>query len=180
MVHKAAQELGGLDSVVVTAVPVITGPLSRASRGELLRAFDVVANGFQEVAVAAQEHVVERAGSIVAISSLGSDRYAGYYGVLGPAKAALEAMVRYLAVEFGPSGVRVNAVSPCLIDDPQHFQDAPDVMRFLEVTARRTPLGRRIATPHDIARVIAALLGPDLAFVTGQTIKVDGGYSLPA
>lgn len=180
LVADAVDALGGLDAVVVTAVPVITGPLSKASPGDVARCFDVVNHGFREVALAAGPHLAATGGSIVAVSSLGAQRYAGYYGAIGPAKAALEATVRYLAVEFGPVGVRVNAVSPCLLDDPQHFADAPEVMRFVEATARRTPLNRRLADPSDVARTIAALLGPDFHCVTGQVIVIDGAYSLQA
>lgn len=180
IVDEAAAALDGLDSVVVTAVPVITGKLAEATREDALRSYDVVVNGFREVAVAAHQHLAKTAGSLVAVSSLGADRYASYYGTLGPAKAALETMVRYFAVEFGRSGVRVNAVSPCLVDDPQHVADAPEVIPFLELTAKRTPLNRRLAKPDDIARVIAALIGPDFAPVTGQVVVVDGGYSLLA
>jgi NAD(P)-dependent dehydrogenase (short-subunit alcohol dehydrogenase family) len=178
MVAETVAELGGLDGLVVTAVPIITGALSGASRDDATRSFDVVVNGFRDAVVAAQPYLARRRGSVVAVSSLGSQRYAGYYGALSLAKAALETAVRYLAVELGPSGVRVNAVCPCLIDNPQHFDDAPHVRRFLEKTARRTPLEHRLATPQEIARSIAALIGPDLARVTGQVIVVDGGYSL--
>jgi NAD(P)-dependent dehydrogenase (short-subunit alcohol dehydrogenase family) len=180
LVAEAVEALGGLDAVVVTAVPVITGPLSKARSADIARCFDVVNHGFREVALAAQPHLAATGGSIVAVSSLGSQRYAGYYGAIGPAKAALEATVRYLAVEFGSVGVRVNAVSPCLLDDPQHFAGAPEVMRFVEATARRTPLNQRLADPSDVARTIAALLGPDFHCVTGQVIVIDGAYSLQA
>jgi NAD(P)-dependent dehydrogenase (short-subunit alcohol dehydrogenase family) len=180
LVTDAVNALGGLNAVVVTAVPVITGPLASAKPADVARCFDVVNHGFREVALAAHPHLAETGGAVVAVSSLGAQRYAGYYGAIGPAKAALETTVRYLAVEFGPSGVRVNAVSPCLIDDPQHFADAPEVMRFVEATARRTPLNRRLAEPGDVARTIAALLGPDFDCVTGQVIVVDGAYSLLA
>lgn len=180
IVSEAVEGLGGLDGVVVTAVPVIIGPLLKATRADIDRCYDVVVHGFREVVVAAKPHLERTGGSAVAVSSLGADRYAGYYGALGPAKAALETVVRYLAVELGRTGVRVNGVSPCLIDDPQHFEDAPDVMRFFEATAKRTPLNRRLATPADVARVIAALLGPDFGSVTGQIITIDGGYGLLA
>jgi enoyl-[acyl-carrier-protein] reductase (NADH) len=129
--------------------------------------------------VAARPHLAASGGSAVAVSSLGSWRYAGYYGALGPAKAALESTVRYLAAEFGRDGIRVNGVSPCLVDDLQHVADAPEVAAFMEATARRTPL-RRLATPDDIAGTILALASPACAFVTGEVLKVDGGYSLLA
>lgn len=184
MVAEAAEGLGGLDNVVVTAVPLITGPISSVTREEADRAMDVQVHGFREVVLAAREHLAGdtggRGGSIVGVSSLGADHYAGYYGALGPAKAALESTVRYLAGELGPQLIRVNAVSPCLIDDPAHVADAPEVAKFLAGAARRTPLGRRLAVPADIARVIAALVGDDLAYVTGQILVVDGGYSLLA
>ncbi len=180
MVDDAAAGLGGLDSVVVTAVPLVLGRLSDATDSDVDQCFDTVVNGFRHVAIAARKYLAETGGSIVAVSSLGSDRYAGYYGALGPAKAALESTVRYLAVEFGRDGVRVNAVSPSLIDDPAHVPSAPDVMRFVEATAKRTPLSRRLAKPEDIARVIVALTGPDFGCVTGQVIVADGAYSLVA
>lgn len=180
MVAEAAAGLGGLDNVVVTAVPLIIGPISAVTRQDAERAMDVSVHGFRDVVLAAREHMTGRGGSIVAVSSLGSDHYAGYYGALGPAKAALESTVRYLAGELGPELIRVNAVSPCLIDDPAHAAEAPEVAKFLTAAARRTPLGRRLAVPADIARVIAALVGDDLSYVTGQTLVVDGGYSLLA
>ncbi len=180
MVDEAAEALGGLDAIVVTAVPLVLGRLTDATDEDTDRCFDVVVNGFRRVAIAGQKYLADSQGSIVAVSSLGSDRYAGYYGALGPAKAALESTVRYLAVEFGRSGVRVNAISPCLIDDPAHLPGAPDVMRFVDATAKRTPLNRRLARPDDIARVIASLTGPDFDCVTGQIVVVDGGYSLVA
>lgn len=180
MVDEAAEGLGGLDAVVVTAVPLIVGRLTDTVDADTVRCFDVVVHGFRDVALAAHKYLAESHGSIVAVSSLGSDRCAGYYGALGPAKAALESTVRYLAVEFGRSGVRVNAVSPCLIDDPDHVTDAPEVARFLEATAKRTPLNRRLVRPDDIARVIASMIGPDFGSVTGQVVVADGGYALLA
>ena len=193
MVAEAAAGLGGLDNVVVTAVPLIIGPISTVTREDAERAMDVSVHGFREVVLAAREYLSARGGcgadggaggvrggSIVCVSSLGSDHYAAYYGALGPAKAALESTVRYLAGELGPELIRVNAVSPCLIDDPAHLADAPEVAKFLSAAARRTPLGRRLAVPADIARVIAALVGDDLTYVTGQVLVADGGYSVLA
>lgn len=66
------------------------------------------------------------------------------------------------------------------LNDPDHFADAPEAARFLDAAARRTPLGRRLATPSDVARTIAGLLGDDFAFLTGQVITLDGGYGLLA
>jgi enoyl-[acyl-carrier-protein] reductase (NADH) len=83
MVAEAAAGLRGLDNIVVTAVPLITGPISAVTREDAERAMDVSVHGFRDVVLAAREHMTGRGGSIVTVSSLGSDRYAGYYGALG-------------------------------------------------------------------------------------------------
>lgn len=178
IVAEAVDGLGGLDAVVVTAVPVIIGPIDRVTRADCDRALDVMVHGFRELALAARPHLAQTGGSIVAVSSLGSQRVSNFYGALGPAKAALEATVRHLAVSVGRDRVRVNAIAPGLIDDPGHLDDAPDVMALRADTAKRTPLGRQLPSPGDIARTIIGLLSDDMAFVTGEVLKVDGGYSL--
>jgi enoyl-[acyl-carrier protein] reductase III len=179
MVARAVAGLGGLDAVVVTAVPMITGPIDKVTPSDAQRALDVTVHGFRELALAASPHLAARRGSVVAVSSLGSDRTVEFYGALGPAKAALEATVRYLAVTLGRDHIRVNAVAPGMVDDAAHIEDAPRIAAVVPATAKRTPLGRALPTPPDIAKTIAALLGEDFAFVTGQTIKIDGGYCLP-
>jgi NAD(P)-dependent dehydrogenase (short-subunit alcohol dehydrogenase family) len=179
LVDGAVSAFGGLDLLVVTAMPVITGRSGDVSPADFRRAMDVVVWGFHQTVVAARTYLARSGGSVIAVSSLGAWLYAGYYGALGPAKAAMESTVRYLAAELGPEGVRVNAVSPCLVNDLQHLAEAPDVVRFMEGTAKRTPL-RRLATPDEIAGAILALASPACSFVTGEILKVDGGYSLMA
>jgi NAD(P)-dependent dehydrogenase (short-subunit alcohol dehydrogenase family) len=179
IVARTVDQLGGLDAVVVTAVPMITGPIDKVTHADAQRAIDVTVHGFRELALAARPHLAQRSGAIVAVSSLGSDRTVDFYGALGPAKAALEATVRYLAVTLGRDRIRVNAIAPGMVDDAAHKEDAPQVAAVLPATANRTPLGRSLPTPADIARTIAAVLSDDFAFVTGQTIKIDGGHSLP-
>lgn len=178
IIARAVAGLGGLDTVVVTAVPVLTGPLHTVTQADAERAMAVVVHGFRELALAARPHLAHSGGSIVAVSSVGSERVSSFYGALGPAKAALEATIRYLAVSLGRDRIRVNGISPGLIADSDHETDAPEVMALQEDTARRTPLGRKLPTPADVARSIAGLLSDDLAFVTGQVLKVDGGYTL--
>ena len=115
--------------------------------------------------------------SIVAISSLGAQRVLENYVLVGTSKAALEALVRYLAVELAPRGVRVNAVSGGVVDTAalDHF---PNRERMLEGGAAN-PVGR-LVEPDDIAGVVAFLCSPDAEMIRGQTVIVDGGFSLLA
>jgi enoyl-[acyl-carrier protein] reductase III len=114
--------------------------------------------------------------SIVAISSLGSQRVLENYILVGTSKAALESVVRYLAVELSP-GVRVNAVSGGVVDTGalEHFPNKEEMLR----SAERTPAGRLVEA-DDIAGAVSFLCSTDAAMVRGQTLLVDGGFSLPA
>jgi enoyl-[acyl-carrier protein] reductase III len=119
-------------------------------------------------------------GAIVSISSPGSTRVLPDYVVVGASKAALEAVTRYLAVELAPMNIVVNAVSPGLVltDALKHFaairQDEDIIARAISLT----PAGR-IVLPEDIAAVVAFLCSPAASMIRGQTILVDGGYTLP-
>ena len=115
--------------------------------------------------------------SIVAISSLGSIRVLENYALVGTSKAALESLVRYLAIELGPQGVRVNAISGGVVDTGalDHF---PNREEMLEMGSRNA--AGRMVTPEDIAGAVAFLCSADADMVRGQTLIVDGGFSLPA
>ena len=121
-----------------------------------------------------------RGGAIVSISSPGSFRVLPDYVVVGASKAALEALTRYLAVELAALGIVVNAVSPGIVatDALRHFDASRDGAVLAQVQAA-TPAGR-IVSPEDVARVVAFLCSPDAWMIRGQTILVDGGYTLPA
>jgi enoyl-[acyl-carrier protein] reductase III len=120
-----------------------------------------------------------RAGSsIVALSSLGSTRVLENYVLVGTSKAALESLVRYLAVELAPRGIRVNAVSGGVVETGalEHF---PNRDEMLNAAQTRTPAGRMV-TPDDIATAVLFLCSPGADMIRGQTIVVDGGFSLLA
>ena len=118
-----------------------------------------------------------RRGRMVAVSSIGSQRTIPNYAGMGAAKAALESLTRYLAVEYGPLGIAVNAVSGGAVSTASWMQMA-GAAPVLDDVARRTPAGR-IATPEDIAAAVLFLCGPDAEMIRGQVLVVDGGYSLP-
>lgn len=113
---------------------------------------------------------------IIGISSLGSQRYVPNYGAIGISKAALESLVRYLAVELLPQGIRVNAISggPVETDALMAF---PDYERVKEVYVQRTP-ARRLGKPEDIADIVVFLCSSTSHWISGQTIIADGGLSL--
>jgi enoyl-[acyl-carrier protein] reductase III len=115
--------------------------------------------------------------SIVALSSLGSLRVLQNYVLVGASKAALESIVRYLAVELAPRGIRVNTVSAGLVetDALDHF---PNREEMLASSRARTPAGR-LVEPGDIADAVAFLCSPQAEMIRGQTLVVDGGFSLP-
>jgi enoyl-[acyl-carrier protein] reductase III len=113
--------------------------------------------------------------SIVAISSLGAQRVLENYILVGTSKAALESLVRYLAVELAPRGIRVNAVSAGVVDTGalEHFPNRDEML----AAGSANPVGR-LVEPGDIAGAVAFLCSPDAKMVCGQTLVVDGGFSL--
>jgi enoyl-[acyl-carrier protein] reductase III len=119
-----------------------------------------------------------RGSAVVAISSLGSVRVLENYVLVGASKAALESVVRYLGVELAPLGIRVNAVSGSVVETGalEHF---PNKEQMLHDARTRTPAGRMVEAT-DIADAVLFLCGPQSQMICGQTIVVDGGFSLPA
>jgi enoyl-[acyl-carrier protein] reductase III len=115
--------------------------------------------------------------SIVAVSSLGSTRVLDNYVLIGASKAALEAVVRYLAVELAPRGIRANTVSAGVVETEalDFFPNKDDMLASVE----RTPAGR-LVEPHEVAAAVAFLCSDDAQMVRGHTLVVDGGFSLLA
>ena len=115
--------------------------------------------------------------SIVGISSLGSQRVLDNYILVGTSKAALESVVRYLAVELAPRRIRANAVSAGVVETGalDHFPNRDAML----ATVERTPAGR-LVEPEDVAAAVAFLCSPEAEMVRGQTLIVDGGFSLLA
>ncbi|MEZ5183789.1 MAG: SDR family oxidoreductase [Acidimicrobiales bacterium] len=115
-------------------------------------------------------------GSFVAISSTAGSLVHPWFGAYGPSKAAINQLCRQAADELGPSGVRVNAVCPGLIDtDLVEFIVAGGPV--LDSYRENTPIDR-IGTPDDIAAAVRFLVGPETTWLTGQVLTVDGGQSL--
>jgi enoyl-[acyl-carrier protein] reductase III len=120
---------------------------------------------------------METGSSFVAISSLGSQRVLDNYVLIGTSKAAIESIVRYLAVELAPLGIRANTVSAGVVETGalEHFPNKDEMLRTVE----RTPAGR-LVEPEDVAAAVSFLCSDDAAMVRGHTLIVDGGFSLLA
>jgi len=119
-------------------------------------------------------------GFIISLSSPGSGRVLPDYVVVGASKAAIESLTRYLAVELAPRNIVVNAVSPGVVETEalQHFDAIRSGNGVIERAIAATPAGRML-TPQDVAGVVGFLSTPAAAMICGQTIVVDGGYTLP-
>ena len=115
-------------------------------------------------------------GRIIALSSLGASRAIPGYAFVGASKAALEALVRSLAQELGPRGIRVNAVSAGVVDtDALRF--FPNREQLLSSFSDRAPAGP-VLRPEDVAGAVYLLCLPEAGMVTGHTLVVDGGFSI--
>lgn len=120
-------------------------------------------------------------GAVVALSSPGAVRVLPDYVVVGASKAAIESIVRHLAVELSPKNIVVNAVSPgmALTEALQHFAMLRTDENIVEKVINLTP-ARRLVTPEDIAGVVAFLCSPAASMIRGQVIAIDGGATLLA
>ena len=177
---EVEKRLGGLDILVCNAASGYNRPaLQQKPRG-----WDWTMNiNARSLLFAAQKAapLMEKRGGgyIVSISSPGSIRVLPEYVVVGASKAALEAITRYLAVELAPLNIVVNAVSPGIVQTEalEHFEAAREA-GILARAGGRTPAGR-IVTPEDVAGLVAFLCSPAAYMIRGQTILIDGGYTLP-
>ncbi len=115
-------------------------------------------------------------GSIVTLTYLGSQRFIPNYNVMGVAKAALEAAVRYLAGELGPAGIRVNALSAGPVNTLS-ARGIKDFSSFLHTAAAKAPLRRNISS-EEVGEAALFLLSSLSRGITGETLYVDAGYHI--
>lgn len=168
-------QLGRLDVLVHNAAIGTFKPLLEIRPNQLELVFRVNVYALLWLAKAALPMMGD-GGKIISVSSSGSTRVVPHYGLIGPSKAALEALTRYLAVELKPRGITVNAVSAGFIDTDA-LRAYPDWEHEVQRAVAHTPAGR-LGTGADVANVIAALASGQLDWVCGQVILADGGASL--
>jgi enoyl-[acyl-carrier protein] reductase I len=176
---KAAQAFGGVDilvhSIGYARREELSGPYYRTSRDGFHLALDISVYSFTALAQAFQP-LLRPGGALLTLTYYGAEKVAPGYNVMGVAKAALEASVRYLAYDFGPQGVRVNAISA----GPIRTLAAAGVSRFKDMYrhfSRLAPLQQNV-TIQDVGGT-AVFLCSDLARrITGEVLYVDSGYNI--
>jgi enoyl-[acyl-carrier protein] reductase III len=176
-VVQEAMELGPFDAVVHNAATGVIEPALETQDRHWDWTLNANARALLSVARALAPQMQE-GSSFVGISSLGSTRVLENYVLVGVSKAALEAVVRYLAVELAPRGIRVNAVSAGVVEtDALDF--FPNREEMISHSMNRTPAGR-LVEPRDVADAVCFLCSGEAQMVRGHTLVVDGGFSLLA
>ncbi len=184
---RLAEELGGLDILVNNAGIFTAQPLLEVDASSWQRVFDVNVHGLFFCCQAAIPSMVARGhGRIINLSStaarIGNPMMLAY----NASKAAVLAVTRGLALEYGRHGITANSVLPGIVDTPMWEaldKDVAPLLGFAPGTlmadrVSRIPVGRA-GTPDDISAMVAFLASDDAAYVTGQSIHVDGGLSMP-
>ena len=178
MVERAVARFGGLDILVAAAG--IVGPNKPSWEWTEEETERVLAVNLKGVFYGLQAAVVpmrkQRSGAIVSIASIAGKEGNANQSIYSASKAAVISLTKSLAKEVALDGVRVNCVSPALIDTPM---TAPASLpaRFREASIAKVPLGRP-GRPEEVAAVIAFLCSDDASFVTGQCYDVSGGRSV--
>ena len=177
-IDAAVSGLGRLDGVVHAAGTVRRGEDIRAIGDEELRAFlDENLGVTLRVARAALAAMTAAGGgALVLVGSQLAHIGAAGYPAYTAAKGGVTALARALAVDAGPSGVRVNVLAPGVVRTPLAYVNRPDFDDQVEGIAARHPL-RRIGAPEDMGGPAVFLLSEDSAWMTGQALIVDGGYT---
>lgn len=178
MFRRIRSEAGALDILVANAAATAFRPLMDVKPYHVDRTFAITVKGFLQLCQEAVPLMAGRRGKIVAVSGYDSCFYIPGHGVLGAAKAAMESLVRYLAVELAPHGINVNGVCPGPVEtDSARIYAGPLWEEVRRAVAAATPRGR-IATPDDVARIIRFLCTDDADWLCGQTLLCDGGLTL--
>jgi len=179
LIGRTVEEFGKIDVLVNCAgTNPYFGPMIGVDAGAYQKTFEVNLLGAFEATRAFAQHVIARhgKGSVINIASIAGMRAAMMQGVYGMTKAAMISMTQTLAVELGPSGIRVNAVAPGLIETrlAAALTSNPDVVEHYNT---RTAL-RRIGQPEELAGAALFLASDAASYVTGHTLVVDGGLTI--
>jgi enoyl-[acyl-carrier protein] reductase I len=175
-VKEAALALGHFDFVIhsIAWAPLedLHGTVIDSSSVGFARAMEVSCHSFATLAKLTKPYMPQ-GGSLITMTYLGADEAVPHYGLMGPVKAALQSLVRYMSMELGPDNIRVHAVSPgpILTRAASGIEDFDDLMKN---SIEKSPLGR-LVTLQEIAQLCAFLCSDAASGMTGQTLFVDAG-----
>lgn len=179
--EKIEAEWGQLDFVIhsIAFAPRedLHGRIVDCSEAGFLQAMQVSCHSFVQMAHFA-EPLMKEGGALITMSYYGADKVVSNYNMMGPVKAALEACVRYMAMELGGNGIRVYAVSP----GPLRTRAASGIAHFdelIDMAVTRSP-GQRLVDISEVGRVVAFLAGGAASGMTGDVIYVDAGLHIVA
>ncbi len=176
LVDIAFKKLGQFDFVIhsIAWAPLedLHGRVIDSSSVGFSRAMEVSCHSFATLAKLCAPHM-QKGGAMLTMTYLGANEVVPHYGLMGPVKAALESLVRYMAVELGPLKIRIHAVSP----GPILTRAASGIESFDELlkhAVEKSPLGRAVEL-QEIANLCVFLCSDAASGMTGQTIYIDGG-----
>ncbi|OIQ26151.1 MAG: oxidoreductase [Alphaproteobacteria bacterium MedPE-SWcel] len=172
LVAATMKEFGRIDVIVNNAGLAEPTPLDQFDAAAQHRIFGLNTLAPQALLAAALPHLAPGA-AIVNISSINAELPPKGAATYGASKAALNLWTRAMAKELGPSGIRVNAVAPGAINVPE----APRPEELTALFVKETALGR-VGLPEDIAKAVRFLASEEASFITGEILKVSGGYRL--
>ena len=165
-----------IDIMVHNAAFGAMGPILRLGRFSWNATFETNVTAMLLLAQGAHPFLARNGGNIIGISSEGSRTCFSEYSAIGTSKAALEALIKYMAFEFVRDGIRVNCVSAGPVETRaiQWFKYPQAVYNFAE---RKSPM-KRIGKPSDLAGIVSFLCSEDAQWIVGQTVIADGGIML--
>lgn len=179
LVASATDAFDGVDIFIGNAASGVLKPVLEIQPKHWDWSLNVNARSILSGAQAAVKFMQPRGwGRVLSVTSIGSRRVFPEYSAVGVSKAAIEAVTRYLAVELAPLGIICNCISPGVVVTGalEHFQRKEQMIHEAET---RTPAGRMV-TPGDVGELAAWLCSDAARMIVGQTIEIDGGYSLLA
>ena len=177
LARELLEEWDRLDIFISNAASGVLKPTPELTAKHWDWTMAINARSFLLMSNALQEHIND-GGRVLALSSYGATKAIPMYAVIGASKAALESVVRNLALDLGPRGITVNALAPGIVDT-QALDFFPNKDELMHVAKAKTSIGR-LVTPDDVADVAEFLCSPLADMIHGQTIHVDGGYSIMA
>jgi glucose 1-dehydrogenase len=173
IVDKAFAAFGGVDTLISNAGTFMTAPMESMDLEDFERMFAVNTRATWLLSKASHHLLKLQSSSIVATASISASQPTPPHGAYGASKAALVMLIRQMAYEWGPHGIRCNCVSPGMIHTGMTDQVYSDQVKRAD-RAALIPL-RRVGDAQDVARAVAFLISPQAAYITGVDLAVDGG-----